>query len=66
MYQDLHFKIRHEEPDFSLLVDSILQISPAYNPEKTSKEKKSGKEEKKDVQPREILPREQPTKIVKT
>lgn len=47
VYLDLHFRIRHEEPDFSLLVDSILQISPAYNPEKTGKEKKPEKKEVK-------------------
>ena len=35
VYQDLFTSIRHEEPDFNLLVDSTLQISPAYNPEKS-------------------------------
>lgn len=50
-----------------MLVDSILQISPAYNPEKTGKDKKVDKKEVKEVtpQPRETLPREQPTKMVK-
>ena len=66
VYQDLHEKIRHEDPDFNLLVVSILQISPAYNPEKNGKEKKGDKDKVKDVQPREILPREQPVKLVKT
>ena len=69
VYQDLHFKIRHEEPDFNLLVDSILQISPAYNPEKNEKDKKIEKKDNKEIQPREqkeSLPREQPTKMVKT
>jgi hypothetical protein len=68
VYQDLHFRIRHEEPDFNLLVDSILQISPAYNPDSKDKEKKAErleKKETKEIQPREILPREQPTKMVK-
>jgi hypothetical protein len=32
VYQDLYIKVRHEEADFCMLVDSILQISPAYNP----------------------------------
>ena len=40
VYQGLHFKIRHEDPDFNLLADSILQISPAYNPEKNGRDKK--------------------------
>lgn len=31
---DLSTRIRHQEPDFNLLVDSTLHISPAYNPEK--------------------------------
>jgi len=66
VYQELTYKIRHEDPDFSLLVDSILQISPAYNPEKNAKEKKEIKKEQREVQPREILPREQPVKLVKT
>jgi ubiquinone/menaquinone biosynthesis C-methylase UbiE len=66
VYQELHFKIRHEDPDFNLLVDSILQISPAYNPEKNTKEKKFEKKESRDPMPRETLPREQPTKMVKT
>jgi hypothetical protein len=34
VYQDLYLRIRHEEVDYNLLVDSTLQISPAYNPEK--------------------------------
>lgn len=37
VYQDLYLRIRHEEPDFNLLVDATLQISPAYNPEKNDK-----------------------------
>jgi hypothetical protein len=52
-----------------LLVDSILQISPAYNPEKNEKDKKVEKKDNRETQPREqreILPREQPTKMVKT
>jgi hypothetical protein len=32
VYQDLYLRIRHEEIDYNLLVDSTLQISPAYNP----------------------------------
>ena len=66
VFQELDFKIRNEDPDFSLLVDSILQISPAYNPEKNTKEKKEVKKETREVQPRETLPREQPVKLVKT
>jgi hypothetical protein len=62
VYQDLHFRIRHEEPDFNLLVDSILQISPAYNPEKNEKERKGVREREVG---REVVPREQPVKMVK-
>jgi hypothetical protein len=40
VYQDLYLRIRHEESDFNLLVDSTLQISPAYNPEKSDKDRR--------------------------
>lgn len=45
----MYLRIRHEEPDFNLLVDATLQISPAYNPEKSDKDKRTDKrtEEKK-------------------
>lgn len=45
VYQDLYLRIRHEEIDYNLLVDSTLQISPAYNPEKTEKEKRAERKE---------------------
>lgn len=72
VYQDLYLRIRHEEPDFNLLVDSTLQISPAYNPEKSEKDrrmekKEDRKEDKSDRQEnRELFAREQPTKVVKS
>lgn len=68
VYQDLYLRIRHEEPDFSLLVDSILQISPAYNPEKPNKPSKDDKKEDKaerNEEQKEYFPREQPRKQVK-
>ncbi len=46
VYQDLYLRIRHQEPDFNQLVDAILQISPAYNPEKNDKDKREKREEK--------------------
>ena len=49
-----------------MLVDSILQISPAYNPDSKDRDKKPDKKEFKEVQPRELLPRELPAKMVKT
>jgi hypothetical protein len=45
VYQDLQMRIRYEEINYNLLVDSTLQISPAYNPEKNEKEKKNDRKE---------------------
>lgn len=45
VYQDLYLRIRHEEVDYNLLVDSTLQISPAYNPEKSEKDRRSERRE---------------------
>ena len=40
VYKLLYMSIRKEKPDFNSMVDAILQISPAYNPErdKTNKD----------------------------
>jgi hypothetical protein len=46
VYQDLYLRIRHQEPDFNQLVDATLQISPAYNPEKNDKDKRTNREDK--------------------
>jgi hypothetical protein len=82
VYQDLYLRIRHEEPDFNLLVDTILQISPAYNPDKNDKDKRRGEDKKEERREGEQgrlageevrlageevrLAREQPTKLLKT
>ena len=43
IYKHLYTRVRDDEPDYNIIVDAILQISPAYNPEK----EKIAKEEKK-------------------
>lgn len=45
IYQHLFTKVRDNEPDYNIVVDAILQISPAYNPEK----EKNFREEKKKM-----------------
>jgi hypothetical protein len=40
VYKVLYHDLRKERKDFNLIVDSILQISPAYNPEKDKGGKK--------------------------
>lgn len=39
---------RKEEPDFNMIVDAIIQISPAYNPEKNDQKKKEYAEIKRE------------------
>lgn len=34
VYKKLFLSIRQESPDFNMMVDAIIQISPAYNPDK--------------------------------
>lgn len=40
VYQQLSQDTRRDEPDFNMIVDAIIQISPAYNPEKNDLKKK--------------------------
>ena len=40
VYQRLVKQARKEEPDFNMIVDAIIQISPAYNPEKNDVKRK--------------------------
>lgn len=39
VYQELYTSVRREKKDYNLMVDSILNISPAYNPEKDKQKK---------------------------
>ena len=39
VYKHLYCDVRREKKDFNLIVDAILQISPAYNPEKDKTKK---------------------------
>ena len=34
VYKKLFTNIRQDSPDFNMMVDAIIQISPAYNPDK--------------------------------
>lgn len=33
VYKNLYSSLKQDQPDFNMLVDAIIQISPAYNPE---------------------------------
>ena len=47
VYKELYTNVRNEKPDFNTMVDAILQISPAYNPERdrvTKEEKKKNQQ----------------------
>lgn len=37
VYKMLYSSQREEKPDFNMMVDAIIQISPAYNPERDKK-----------------------------
>lgn len=66
VYKLLYMSIRKEKPDFNSMVDAILQISPAYNPErdKATKEEKKKNNHSKQQQPSEpIVPIEQSKQI---
>ena len=60
VYKQLYSGIRKEKPDFNSMVDAILQISPAYNPEreKIKEEKKKNNPEKplfRDNEPQKLM-----------
>jgi hypothetical protein len=46
VYKSLYGSFRTRKPDFNMMVDAILQISPAYNPER-----EKGKDHSKKVPP---------------
>lgn len=40
VYKKLYSSAKEDKPDFNMMVDAIIQISPAYNPEKQNQENK--------------------------
>lgn len=34
VYKKLYSSVKEDQPDFNMMVDAIIQISPAYNPER--------------------------------
>ncbi len=40
VYKKLYSAVKEDLPDFNMMVDAIIQISPAYNPEKQTHENK--------------------------
>ena len=51
VYKNLYTSLKQDQPDFNMMVDAIIQISPAYNPER----EKQAQDPKKKTDKKELL-----------
>lgn len=51
VYKRLYSSVKEDQLDFNMIVDAIIQISPAYNPER----EKGGQDNKKKGNHQEIV-----------
>ena len=49
VYKELYVNLRESAVDFNMMVDSIIQISPAYSSEREKKDPKDAGKEHKEI-----------------